>query len=300
MLIRNEESIIEILCPAKINLYLDVKEKRDDGYHEIETVMQAVSIYDRLVIEAAPSGEQLTCSDPTIPCGAENTVQRAVAEMRRATGDGGGVKIHLEKNIPAGAGLAGGSSDAAGVIAGLNILWRAGLSEERLMEIGAAVGSDVPFFFVSGAAICRGRGEKVTRLPARVVLNFVVLWPGFEISTKNVYNCLALRLTDRAENGRIFTLAQELARAEPEPGAAAGAIAPLLFNRLEVPATAGCARLEDVKRLMVEEGILGVTMTGSGSAFFGLCERKEVAQQKIDSLAASGIGRVFACESVQH
>jgi 4-diphosphocytidyl-2-C-methyl-D-erythritol kinase len=299
MLIRNEESIIEIWCPAKLNLYLEVKGKRPDGYHEIETVMQTVSIYDRLVIRRAPSGEQLTCSDPAILCGAENTVMRAAAEMRAATGARDGVKIHLEKNIPPGAGLAGGSSDAAGMIAGLNILWQAGLSEERLAEIGAAIGSDVPFFFASGTALCKGRGEIVARLPAGRPLSFVVLWPGFEISTRDVYSLLSLRLTDQAVNGRIFALVQQLARAEPEPGTVAGAIAPLLFNRLEEPAIAAYAKLQNVKRLMAGEGILGPTMTGSGSAFFGLCERKEAAQKITDSLATSGHGSVFACESVQ-
>jgi len=298
MQIRGGESFVEILCPAKLNLYLEVKGRRSDGYHEIESVMQTVSIYDRLLIEPAASGTHLSCNDPAIPEGDANTVCRAVEEMRRATGIDAGVNIRLEKNVPAGAGLAGGSSDAAGTIAGLNVLWETGLSQPRLTEIGAAVGSDVPFFFWAGTALCRGRGEKVTPLSMPGALHLVIVWPGYEISTGEIYRRLdVLGLTDRGENDTIDKFTQQLGSVGPtRPGVQ---IAQHFFNRLEEPALRLHGELGEVKRLMAEEGLLGVTMTGSGSAFFGLCERKEAARQIKQKLAASGIGLVFACESTK-
>ena len=310
MLIRNRESFIEILCPAKLNLFLEVKGKRPDGYHEIETVMQTVSIYDRLLIESSPPGQQasapedapgtrLVCDDAAVPSGAGNIVCRAVEQMRRATGIDAGITIHLEKNIPAGAGLAGGSSDAAGTIAGLNELWQVGLPKARLAEIGAAVGSDVPFFIFGGTALCRGRGEKITPLPASAGCHFVVVWPGFELSTRDIYQKLDLSLTDHGENGNI--LEDYLGRGRSAQAARpAKEMARCFFNRLEQTALAACPELADAKRVMTEEGLLGVTMTGSGSAFFGLCDRKEVALQKEKELSASGIGLVFACESTHN
>jgi len=293
MIVNRHGSSIEVLCPAKLNLYLEVTGKRPDGYHDIETVMQTVSLYDRLVLEPhdSPGQTVLECDDCTIPCGGENTVQRAADEMRRATGIKAGVRMRLAKRIPAGAGLAGGSSDAAGAIAGLNLLWEAGLSHQRLARIGAAVGSDVPFFFTAGAALCRGRGEIVTSLTASRPLAFVIAWPEFELSTRDVYKTLAFDLTNRSWNGRIRNLIQLLDHAEPR------LLSACFFNRLERTATVLRPELVQVRKAMIEAGLLGVTMTGSGSAFFGLCQRKEVAQEKAERLAASGAGRVFACVS---
>ena len=292
MIITRKGSLIEILCPAKLNLYLEIRGKRADGYHEIETIMQTISVYDRLVIEPAASGTEIRCSDPEIPCGNENTVWKAVDQVRRATGAAGGVKIFVEKAIPAGGGLAGGSSDAAGAIAGLNELWQLGLSKSSMEEIGAAAGSDVPFFFTAGAAICRGRGEKVTPLAVNQrPLQFVVVFPGFGISTKEIYQRLKLDLTEQQDTGRIFELAKCLASGQ------AADLGREFFNRLEQTALEARPDLDKVKRSMVREGLLGVTMSGSGSSFFGLCERKEVHSEKKHELSASGVGIVFACES---
>jgi len=205
MIITSRESIIDVLCPAKVNLYLEVKGKRPDGYHELDTLMQTVSIYDRLVLEPSDGGTEIRCSDPGIPCGPENTVWRAADEMRLATGCRAGVRVFIEKRIPAGGGLGGGSSDAAGMIAGLNLLWKLGLPPARMLEIGGRVGSDVAFFLVGATAVCRGRGEMVTAAEGpQAPLHLVVVYPGFPVSTKEIFGCLKLDLTvdERTPVGR--------------------------------------------------------------------------------------------------
>jgi len=295
MIVTRNGSSINVRCPAKLNLYLEVTGKRADGYHDIETVMQTVSLYDGLVIEPCepPGAILVECDDAAVPSGPENIVHRAAAEMRRATGRTEGVRMRLSKQIPAGAGLAGGSSDAAGAIAGLNLLWDARLSSERLARIGAAVGSDVPFFFTAGAAVCRGRGEIVEPLPPHRPQWFVIVWPEFELSTRSIYETLSLDLTNRPENDTIRDLIRLLDRTEPSQ------LGACFFNRLEKTATAVRSELVRIRQAMVEAGLKGVTMTGSGSAFFGLCERKEVAEKRSARLADSGL-RAFACSSTSN
>jgi len=292
MLLNRRGSLVEILCPAKLNLFLEVKGKRADGYHEIESVMQTVSVYDTLSIEPAACGVQIACSDASVPCDERNTVHRAVREVRSASGIDRGVSIRIEKRIPAGAGMAGGSSDAAGAIAGLNELWQLNLPKQKLEEIGAAVGSDVPFFFTAGTAVCRGRGELVMPIEAVCPLTFVVAWPGFGISTKEVYQRLEFDLTVREGSVSISTLVEALVRNDVQ------SVSLAFYNRLEHVALAMRPELENLRRIMAESGLLGTTMTGSGSAYFGLCERKEVVALR-ERLAKFGIGTVFACESVQ-
>ena len=294
MIITPRESIIEILCPAKVNLYLEVKGKRPDGYHELETLMQTVSIYDRLVLTRSDAGIEIKCSDAVIPCGPENTVWRAAEEVRLATGCTGGVSVLIEKRIPAGGGLGGGSSDAAGMIAGLNLLWKLGLSKARMEEIGRRVGSDVPFFFTGAAAVCRGRGELVTAMDGLPEpLHLVVVYPGFRVSTREVYGRLKMDLTVYSVDDNMCKLTNNLRCGK------AMSIVPWLFNRLERTAAEVCPELDAVKRAMARVGLLGVTMSGSGSCFFGLCERKEVAIEKAEHLVASGVAFAIACESTR-
>ena len=300
MLLVREQSLIEVLCPAKLNLYLEVKGKRPDGYHELETIMQTISLYDRLLIQ--PSGSEgeirVECDDASIPCDERNTVWRAAAEVRREvrreTGAKEGLLIRIQKRIPAGAGLAGGSSDAAGTIAALNLLWEAGLPRERLAEIGARVGSDVPFFFTAGTALCRGRGELVTPLERPGAMHFVVAWPGFEIPTREIFGRLGIDLTGPRGDDSISALTGHLARGEP---ASAGS---RFFNRLQETAEAAYGGLAATRLALARTGLLGVTMTGSGSAFFGLCDRKEVAQEARRQLMDSGLAYVFACEATRN
>jgi 4-diphosphocytidyl-2-C-methyl-D-erythritol kinase len=181
---------MQVSAPAKINLSFHISGRRADGFHEIETLMAPISLADRLTIEARPRGEtgiEFSCDDPSVPAGEDNLVVRAARLFQDATKVAAGLKIILEKKIPHGAGLGGGSSDAASTLLGLNELFATGLEENKLIELGAQLGSDVPFFIVRSPAICRGRGEIVapTELPGRFQL--LLVKPDFGVPTPWAY-----------------------------------------------------------------------------------------------------------------
>ena len=180
---------MEILAPAKINLSFRIKGRRADGFHEIETLMAPVSLADRLTIERAGDDGRIrfSCDDPSLPVGDDNLVVRAARLFQETTRISAGLRIVLEKKVPHGAGLGGGSSDAASTLLGLNELFATGLDQKKLLELGAQLGSDVPFFIVRSPAICRGRGEIVapTTLPGRFQL--LLVKPAFGVPTPWAY-----------------------------------------------------------------------------------------------------------------
>jgi 4-diphosphocytidyl-2-C-methyl-D-erythritol kinase len=180
---------MEILAPAKINLSFRIKGRRADGFHEIETLMTPISLADRLTIERAGDDGRIrfSCDDPSLPVGDDNLVVRAARLFQETTRISAGLRIVLEKKVPHGAGLGGGSSDAASTLLGLNELFTTGLDATKLLELGAQLGSDVPFFIVRSPAICRGRGEIVapTTLPTRFQL--LLVKPAFGVPTPWAY-----------------------------------------------------------------------------------------------------------------
>ena len=181
---------MQLFAPAKINLSFEIKGRRADGFHEIETLMTPISLADRLTLEVTPSddnGIEFSCDDPSLPIGEDNLVVRAAKLFREATKLGAGIRIVLEKKIPHGAGLGGGSSDAASTLLGLNELFGAGLTDDDLLELAARLGSDVPFFIVRSAAVCRGRGEIVTPTSITGDLNLLLLKPDFAVPTSWAY-----------------------------------------------------------------------------------------------------------------
>ena len=180
---------MQLFVPAKINLSFEIKSRRADGFHEIETLMAPISLSDRLTIEAGTSDGVIdfSCDDTSLPRGDDNLVVRAVKLFREATKIPTGVKIVLEKKIPHGAGLGGGSSDAASTLLGLNELLAAGLSDDDLLKLAAQLGSDVPFFVVRSAAICRGRGEIVTPTSLPAPFSLLLLKPDFGVPTSWAY-----------------------------------------------------------------------------------------------------------------
>jgi 4-diphosphocytidyl-2-C-methyl-D-erythritol kinase len=180
---------MQLSAPAKVNLSFEIKGRRADGFHEIETLMVPISLADRLTIERAGADGQIqfSCDDPSLPIGEENLVVRAAMLFRERTGIGAGVTIALEKKIPHGAGLGGGSSDAASALLGLNELFDARLPQDELLELAARLGSDVPFFLARSPAICRGRGELVTPVSFEASFSFLLLKPDFGVSTPWAY-----------------------------------------------------------------------------------------------------------------
>jgi len=283
---RSQESLES---PAKINLFLEVLGKRPDGYHELVTVMQRVSLHDVLTLEPRPSGIEITCSDPSIPTDEGNLVWRAADALRRRAGGRWGCRVHIEKRIPAGAGLGGGSSNAATALAGLNGLFHLGLSRETLCQIAAGLGSDVPFFLDGPTAVCRGRGELVEPLACPHVLHYVLLLPGLHVSTAEVYGRLAQSLTPCHKDGTVFI--RTLLRGRPD------AIGRELFNRLETPAFDMRPQLAQLSRQMTRLGACGTLMSGSGSTLFALCRDSAHAAELAYALSANGWGDVLVVVS---
>ena len=262
MLIERHNGAVVVRAPAKVNLFLEVLAKRPDGYHEIATLLVAVSLYDTLEFKEDSSGAvRLRCDVPELTTGPDNLVLKAAALLRQRTGCARGADVRLTKRIPMAAGLAGGSTDCAAALAGLNRLWRLGLSRDELARLGGELGSDVPFFFHTPAAWCTGRGEMVTPLALGRPLDLVIAKPAVGLSTAEVYR--GVTVPDRPWTG------EEVRRAVADGDVEA--IARHLHNRLQETAErlrpeigAGLGRLR-------AEGPAGQLMSGSGTSLFALC-----------------------------
>jgi 4-diphosphocytidyl-2-C-methyl-D-erythritol kinase len=257
-----------VWAPAKVNLFLEVLAKRSDGYHEIATLMVAVSLYDTLEFKEEASGDvRLHCDHPNLSPGPDNLVVRAAELLRRRHRVRRGARIGLAKRIPLAAGLAGGSSDAAATLAGLNRLWGLGLPDSELAALGAELGSDVPFFFAAPAAWCTGRGEQVAPLPLGGRLCFVLACPEAGLSTAEVYRAVAV--PDRPQGGDEIRKAV----ASGDPGAIGGR----LHNRLQGPAERLCPEVARLRERLAGLGPAGVLMSGSGTSVVALCRDHDEA-----------------------
>ncbi len=182
---------------AKINLGLKVLGRRADGYHDILSIFQTIDLHDRLIFEPAARGAtEILCDDPGIPAGRENLVFQAVEALREATGTENGIRVVLEKRIPVGAGLGGGSSDAAAVLRVLDGMWALRLSGARLEALAGDLGSDVPFFLRRGTAVVTGRGECLRYIPWQADFHYVLVHPGFQVSSGWAYRNLKIALTE--------------------------------------------------------------------------------------------------------
>ncbi len=246
---------VQLRCPAKLNLFLEVLGRRPDGYHELSTVMVPVGLYDTLTVREA-KGFRLDVDGPPLP--GTNTVEkafRAVAKRRRIPG----VRASLVKGIPAGSGMGGGSSDAAAMIEALDALFDLGLDRH---EVAAEIGSDVNFFLERGPALCSGRGEKVAPIPSGPELHAVIFWPGFSLSTAAVYARVRDFLTPRPRV--VIDFLNSFGQEGPE------GLGRVLFNRLELAAFALHPELSALRGRLAEMAA-GARMTGSGSALYGLC-----------------------------
>jgi 4-diphosphocytidyl-2-C-methyl-D-erythritol kinase len=307
-------------APAKINLFLEVLGKRSDGFHEIETLIGAISLRDTLYFREDPEGlVRVNCSwasgmeagytarseegRPSIAAGlgslpdpADNTVARALDQFRRLAGISSGATVRIVKRIPAAAGLGGASSDAAAALSLANAVWKVGWEHQRLVELAADIGSDVPFFLGpasalgrdGGMALCRGRGERIDAVPVANRLHLVVVRPPSGLLTADVYAACqpagdpvsagpilaALRIGNIREAGRH------------------------LFNRLEPAAARLSPWIQRLQAVFQRLDLLGFQMSGSGSSFFGICRHRRHARRAAGLLRAASIGQVFATSSV--
>ena len=260
---------------AKVNLTLAVGEKRLDGYHEVVSVMQRVSLCDTLAAEQTREGITLTCSDPALPSGEENLAHRAASLFFRETGIAGGAALTLEKRIPSQAGLGGGSSDAASALLALRKLYAPALSDTELETMAAALGSDVPFFIRGGTQLATGRGEVLSPLPSLTDGWFVIVKPTESFSTPAMYRRLDEPGSVLVRNSRYM---QDAVAANN-----VHAVAAELHNSFERVVPKGSS-LRTIKDALRARGALGTLLSGSGSAVFGLFDDREAALAAADAL----------------
>jgi len=260
-----------LVSPAKVNLGLRVLGLRPDGYHEVVTWIQQVSLFDRLWMEEGRGAIRLSVEGRGVPGGGENLVHRAAAALRAVAGDRTlGARLHLEKNIPAGAGLGGGSGNAAAALWGLNRLWGLGLPIQALRRLGASLGSDVPSFLAGPASVCRGRGERVARRAPLRRGWFLLAKPRYSLATSVVYGWMR----ERGLRG--------------ESASAPGDAAPGYRNDLEEVVFKHHPGLRAARDRLLRLGASRALMSGSGPALWGLFPNRESA---LDALGRFGPGR---------
>jgi 4-diphosphocytidyl-2-C-methyl-D-erythritol kinase len=266
-----------VAAPAKLNLFLDVLGKRPDGYHDLETLMVAVDLFDTLELRPDSAGIlTLICDPPGLSTGPDNLVVKAAEALRaRVNRPDLGAAIRLAKRIPTQAGLAGGSSDAAATILGLNHVWNLNLPKAEVAAVAAAVGSDVAFFLNLPAAWCTGRGEVVTPERSAKPFDFVLVCPPVGLGTADVYRALSTSsVLHSADSGTR--------RTDPRAAFRAGdpaALGASLFNRLQYPAFGLAPSVELVYRRLRSLGPAGCLMSGSGSSVFALCRDRADARR---------------------
>ena len=267
---------MKIRAPAKINLFLRVVGRRKDGYHRLDTVLVPISLYDEIKIQKVKSGNdragsgrtriRVTCDHPLVPAGRKNIAFRAADLIMKTADIDQRVSIHVHKNIPVGAGLGGGSSDAAAILVALNRLFRLGYSLQKLETLGLLLGADVPFFIRRRPARARGIGERLTPLVKFRRFWLVILYPGFPLSTAWVYGKLHSKLTKPKVNTSIIASLRSFAE-----------IRKVLVNDLEAVTIGKYPRIGLLKEQLRREGADGVLMSGSGSSVFGIFAHRRIA-----------------------
>ena len=263
---------INLKALAKINLSLDVVRKREDGYHEVRMIMQTINLYDKLEIKKSDEkGIHVTTNISFLPTNENNLVYKAAKLLMEEFGIEEGVSIHLYKYIPVAAGMAGGSSDAAAVLHGMNKLFNLKLSKKELMERGVKLGADVPYCIMRGTALAEGIGEKLTKLPPAPECFVVIAKPGISVSTKFVYeNLHANELTYHPD---IDGMIEEIKKGSLE------GIARKMGNVLETVTIKEYPVIEKIKNTMKENGAVNAMMSGSGPTVFGLFQTEEEAKK---------------------
>ena len=278
---------------AKINLGLDVIRKREDGYHDLRMVMQTIGLCDELVLsQVETEGIFVSTNRPELPTDERNLVYRAARLLREEFGLPGGIRIHLEKKIPMAAGLAGGSTDAAAVLKGMNDLYSLGLSEAQLCERGVKLGADIPYCIMGGTALAEGIGERLTRLPEAPQCSVLLTKPWIDVSTAFVYGHLrADELQDHPDiDGQIAAVWS---------GDFSG-MTEKMGNVLETVTIPAYPVVQEIKEEMLELGAAGAMMSGSGPTVFGLFDDREKAEAAYRRMCENGAGRdVFLTEFFQ-
>ena len=275
---------ISLKALAKINIGLDVLGRREDGYHDVRMVMQTIHLYDRVEIKKTRSPQiRVETNLYYLPVNEDNLVYRAAKLMKDEFHIKEGVRIVLQKFIPVAAGLAGGSSDAAAVLVGMNRIFNLGLKQNKLMELGLKIGADVPFCIMRGTALAEGIGEKLTALPPMPKCPVLIAKPAISVSTKFVYE--NLRLEDNSEHPDIDRIIANI-KSKNLRG-----VADSMGNILETVTIPNYPVIRDIKKLMKENGALNAMMSGSGPTVFGLFANEKEIRKAYDVLKQSGLAK---------
>ena len=263
---------ITIKTYGKVNLYLEVIRKREDGYHELQMVMQSISLYDRVSVKEMENDQILIYTNsPYIPKDDGNIAVQAAKLIKEEFGIEKGVEITIDKKIPVAAGLAGGSANAAGVLKGLNELWNLNLREEELRNLGLRLGADVPFSVMEGAAVAEGIGEELTPIAGLKNTWLVLCKPGISVSTPEVYKELDLSFLERRPLPKEFLTAIENRDLR--------SISKTMYNALESVTLKKHGVIDDIKKKMMQFNAIGTMMTGSGPAVFGIFKDQDKAKK---------------------
>ena len=292
----------EVFAPAKLNLFLDVLGPRADGFHDLESLLVPLRLYDHLSWQPGQQSSQplsleiLSHSGDAAPlsAGADNLVLKAAHRLAAVAGVQPHGVFRLTKRIPTQAGMGGGSSDAAAALVVANAAWGLGYSQSRLADISAEIGSDVPFFFANGPAICRGRGELVEPVAGLPNLHFVVVKPPLGVSTARVFSLWKRSefLSDKhTKLCGMQSLVEELRRGRLAEAAR------WMLNRLESAAQTLLPDIAKTRQRLMKENLLASLMTGSGSACFGIAATAKQAQQIARRMAIGDSGQVFVVSS---
>lgn len=266
---------------AKLNLYLDVLDRRDDGYHNIETVFQCVNLADEIMFTEDTSRLSVMCNIPELDMAESNLVYRAAMLLREKTGCSLGAEIRLDKRIPLAAGLAGGSGNGAAALTALNNLWGLRLAPSALLDLALELGSDVPYCMLGGTVAATSRGERMETLAPLPETWFVLLHPPVAVSASRVYNSPLLEHSpETPRDGRTPRFSQALEKLSR------GEIAGAVFNRMESAVFATHSFLAEGKQWLLDHGCIAAAMSGSGPTLFGICENRRQATAIADAFTA--------------
>ena len=277
---------IQLKALAKINLGLDVLRRREDGYHEVKMIMQTISLYDELMLKKIKKPEiQLRTNLPYLPTNENNLAYQAAKLLMEEYQIPGGLLIQLEKKIPVAAGMAGGSSDAAAVLWGVNQMYHLGLSRKELMERGVRLGADVPYCILRGTALAEGIGEKLKNLPPMPKCYLLIAKPGISVSTKFVYENLHVNELETKKHPDVDAMITALRQKD------LALLSARMGNILELVTIPTHPVIDKIKQEMQKAGALGAMMSGSGPTVFGIFDTQPKARKAYRALRASQLAK---------
>lgn len=277
---------IQLKALAKINLGLDVLRRREDGYHEVKMIMQTIGLYDELELrKVKQQGIQVKTNLYYLPTNENNLVYKAAKLLMEEFGIDEGISIHLHKKIPVAAGMAGGSSDAAAVLWGVNQMYGLGLSRKDLMERGVKLGADVPYCVLRGTALAEGIGEKLSVLPSMPKCYILIAKPGISVSTKFVYENLHANDLKPEQHPDVDAMIDAMRKKD------LSLLASRMGNVLETVTVPAYPVIDEIKKSMMKSGALGAMMSGSGPTVFGIFDTQAKARKAYRAVRAGQLAK---------